>query len=384
MTDFDIDKLKSLPTPSPIGWEPGVVFDGGQGFVKTPLLEDEPSPEYIRDIIKASRLDPDDIVVDWSAKARITSHIGADGNLVQCWYKLPITQKPNRNFDIDKLIKRIDIDNRPDKGKKWRTIMLSDQHIGKSEADGGGTDIILQRWHDGVAKALSDGPFAGINLVFGGDTIEGYESQGGKNIGSCDSSLSEQIDLATDMAFETVHACLKAADSVVVSVVPGNHGDTTRVANVSMTDSYDVQIVRNVERVFKKAAKLDKDLAFMLDNLTFFYPSRETGDLTYRAGDTIFTVVHGHKFRGGPVNGAEKWWAGQITNDRPAAAGEILLYGHFHGFRAWNYTAKRWILSAPSLETQSTWFANATGATSLPGVLVFDAADGVPKNITVV
>ena len=378
MTDFDIDKLKSLPTPSPIGWEPGVVFDGGQGFVKTPLLEDEPSPEYIREIIKASRLDPDDIVVDWSAKARITSHIGADGNLVQCWYKLPIMQKPDRSFNVDELVASIGSTLNPPPGERsgWRTIMLSDQHIGKGKEAGGGSDLIARRWEQSVAQALDGAPFKGINLVFGGDTIEGYVSQNGKNIGECDLTLTEQIRVASKLVVSTIQQCMKAADEVIVSAVPGNHSESTRVSSVSMTDSHDLQIVSSAQQAV--------ELAGLSSRCSFYYPDPATGDVTYRAGDTIYTVVHGHKFSGGPVNGAEKWWAGQITNDRPAAAGEILLYGHFHGFRAWNYTAKRWILSAPSLETQSTWFANATGATSLPGVLVFDAADGVPKNITVV
>ena len=143
-----------------------------------------------------------------------------------------------------------------------------------------------------------------------------------------------------------------------------------------LTDSFDIQIVNNVQQAI--------ELAGLDDRVSFYYPEPNTGDVTYTAGGLTYAVVHGHRFSGGPVNGAEKWWAGQITNDRPAAAADVLLFGHFHGMRAWSWTARRWIMCAPALETQSTWFANSTGATGNPGVLVFDDVDGKPANISIV
>ena len=374
----DLDKLKALTTPpAPSGWSPGVQWDVEAGSVTTYPREDAEAPrdEQWDSVLERFGLDPERYMVDGPVRH---SAWDVPGHGIQHAHKARIVERPERRFDIEDLLDAVYADSDyPDNPRSgWRTIMLSDCHIGKSLEDGGGTDIIISRWKNSVDRALEDGPFEGINLVFGGDLIEGYVSQHGKNIGGCDLALTEQIRVASHMVSDTIQQCLGAAEEVVVAAVPGNHGESTRVANVSMTDSHDLQIVNNVQQALE-LARLD-------DRVSFYYPEPNTGDVTYAAGDLTYTVVHGHRFSGGPVNGAERWWSGQITNDRPPASADVLLFGHFHGMRAWSYTARRWIMCAPALETQSTWFANSTGATGNPGVLVFDDVDGKPANISIV
>lgn len=374
----DLDKLKALTTPpAPSGWTPGVQWDGETGSVTTYPREDAEAPrnEQWDSVLERFGLDPQRYMVDGPVRH---SAWDVPGHGIQHAHKARIVERPERRFDIEDLLDAVYADpDYPDNPRSgWRTIMLSDTHIGKSLEDGGGTDIIISRWKNSVDRALEDGPFEGINLVFGGDLIEGYVSQHGKNIGGCDLTLTEQIRVASHMVSDTIQQCLGAAEEVVVAAVPGNHGESTRVANVSMTDSHDLQIVNNVQQAL--------ELARLSDRVNFYYPEPNTGDVTYTAGDLTYTVVHGHRFSGGPVNGAEKWWSGQITNDRPPASSDVLLFGHFHGMRAWSYTARRWIMCAPALETQSTWFANSTGATGNPGVLIFDDVDGKPANISII
>lgn len=374
---MNIDALKSLNTPAPTGWTPGVQWDGEQGFVTTQPSEDPDAPRDERwdSVLERFGLDPERYMVDGPVRH---SAWDVPGHGIQHAHKARIVERPERRFDVEDLLDAVYADpNYPDNPRSgWRTIMLSDTHIGKSAEDGGGSDILVQRWRDSVDRALEDGPFEGINLVFGGDLIEGYVSQHGKNIGGCDLTLTEQIRVASHLVSDTVQKCLEAASEVIVAAIPGNHGESTRVSNVSMTDSHDLQIVNSVQQALE-LARLD-------DRVSFCYPEPNTGDVTYSAGDLTYTVVHGHRFSGGPVNGAEKWWSGQITNDRPAAAADVLLLGHFHGMRAWSWTARRWIMCAPALETESRWFANSTGATGNPGVLVFDDVDGKPANISIV
>jgi hypothetical protein len=374
----DLDKLKALTTPpAPSGWSPGVQWDGESGSVTTYPREDAEAPrdEQWDSVLGRFGLDPQRYMVEGPVRH---SAWDVPGHGIQHAHKARIVERPERRFDIEDLLDAVYADpDYPDNPRSgWRTIMLSDTHIGKSLEDGGGTDVIISRWKNCVDRALEDGPFEGINLVFGGDLIEGYVSQHGKNIGGCDLTLTEQIRVASHMVSDTIQQCLGAAEEVVVGAVPGNHGESTRVANVSMTDSHDLQIVNNVQQAL--------ELARLSDRVSFYYPEPNTGDVTYTAGDLTYTVVHGHRFSGGPVSGAEKWWSGQITNDRPPASADVLLFGHFHGMRAWSYTARRWIMCAPALETQSTWFANSTGATGNPGVLVFDDMDGKPANISIV
>ena len=374
----NIDDLRKLSTPPPpTGWEPKLQLDGASGHVTTPPMPagETPSDDTWDHVLERFGLSSEKYMVEGSVRQSVWE---VPGHGPQTSYRARIVERPERSFEIEDLLEGIYAKktHHPDPRSGWRTIMLSDQHIGKSAEDGGGSDKIAKRWQESVAKALEDGPFKGINLVFGGDTIEGYVSQHGKNIAGCDLTLTEQIRVASHLVIDTIQQCLQNANRVVVATVPGNHSESTRQANVSMTDSHDLQIVH--------AAQQAIDLAGLGEAVNFYYPNEATGDVTYDAGDTTYTVVHGHKFRGGPVKGAESWWAGQITNDRPAAASDILLFGHFHGFRAWSFTARRWIMSAPSLEDQSTWFANSTGASSWPGALVFDVNNRKPEKIGVV
>ena len=370
----DIEDLKNIPPEPPSGWKPGVEFDGLEGYITTHPTE-QVNHEDVAKILRASRLNPDDFIVDWTSATRVTSHIGADGQLVQAWYKLGFHRKPDRTFDVEDLLDDIyDIEEptrQPDTG--WRTILITDQHIGKSAAAGGGTETIIQRWKMGVEKALKDKVYEGVNLVLGGDTIEGYVSQGGKNIVDCDLILSEQIRTAQHMVSWTIQRLLESAEQVIVSAVPGNHSETTRVQNMPLGDNFDVMILKNVEQAFDLNGT---------DRVRFIYPDATQGSVTYEAGDATYVVVHGHKFKS-QMKGAQDWWAGHIANDREPSAATILLAGHFHNFQAQAWTSRRWIIFGPSLETESTWYSASTGATSRPGVLTFVTVDGEPKEMEI-
>lgn len=370
-----IDDLKNLGEEPPSGWNPGVEFDGITGYITTHPA-DAVNHEDARRILKASRLNPDDFIIDWTKTARITSHINAAGDLVQAWYKLPFYRKPERTFDVEDLLDDLYLPDGPENPteRTWRTIMISDQHIGKGSEAGGGTPVILDRWKQGVFRALKDRSYEGINLVLGGDTIEGYVSQNGKNIRECDLILSEQIRTAQHAVSWTIQELLEVAKEVVVSVVPGNHAETTRVQNMPLGDSFDVMILRNVEQAFQ--------LAGAEKRVRFEYPKMTEGHVTYEAGGATFCVVHGHKFKS-QMKGAQEWWSGHIANDRDPARATILLAGHFHNFQARSWTSKRWVLFAPSLETESTWFAATNGTSSRPGVLTFVTDGGEPKEMEI-
>lgn len=372
-----VEDLNRIPPTNAEGLAPGVHLDGDSGYIVTPP-GDEPNHEDIARVLKASRLNPDDFIVEPGGTQRITTHLDANGNLVQAWYKLRFHRKPERQFDVQQLVEHIHTPIKKPRKPKHQdalTIMLSDQHIGKAEHAGGGTPKIIDRWRTSVTRALADGTYKHINLVLGGDTIEGYISQGGRNITDTDMYLAEQLTTAQELVGWTVRECAEHATHVHVSAVPGNHAETTRVQNVPIGDSYDVMIARNVETAI--------NLIGLGDRVTFHYPTMGDGSVTYTVDGTTFTIAHGHKFKG-QMKGAENWWAGHIANGRHPADSHILLAGHFHNFQAANWTRNRWIMFAPSLETESTWFANSTGTTSLPGALVFNTHKGQPHNIHIV
>lgn len=372
----NLDDLNNIPPEPPQGWTPGLHLDGDTGYITTPPTY-EINHEDVARILEASRLNPDDFIVDWSRSSRITTHLNAAGELVQAWYKLPFYRKPDRTFDVADLIGNIHTttDAPATTTGDWLTVMLSDQHIGKAASAGGGTDTIIARWKHSVLSALGDDDYQGINLVMGGDTIEGYVSQNGRNISETDLVLSEQLQVAQQLVSWTIQRCLEHTPDVHVAAVPGNHAETTRVQNVPIGDNFDLMIVKNVEQAM--------GIAGLSDRLAFHYPHHTDGSVTYTLPEgTTLTVAHGHKFKG-QMKGAQEWWAGHIANGRHPADSHILLAGHFHNFQAANWTRDRWIMFAPSLETESTWFANHTGTTSLPGALTFTTTNSQPHNIRI-
>lgn len=372
---MNIDDLKNLPTPAPTGWAPGVEWDGATGHITVATKGEQPDPKKIDGVLDSSPfLGSDEVMVDWSARPKVTVQHDDAGNLVRAWYRLTLVQKPKRGFDVDSLIERIHTDEIPHHTPTsgWRTILVADTHIGKGADAGGGSEYLAKKWIDSVTNALQ-GNYEGVHIAFGGDLIEGYVSNKGQNIPECDLTITEQQRVAQHLVLETIHMALDHANRVVVSVVPGNHSETTRVVNRNMDDNWDIQIVSNVQ--FALDAKGEK-------RVTFYYPERNRGDVVYEAGGDVFCLVHGHKFSG-QIKGAEKWLSGQVMNGRDASAARVMLCGHFHNMQVANVTADRWIMFGPALEHQSSWLANVNGASAKSGVLAFDMKNGVPVNIGV-
>ena len=356
-----------LPNP-PKGWEPGINFDGytGSMFIKA---DEKPSEGDWDDLLRLHGYDPDDFYV-WNDRVGQTTHV-KDGVIVQTWYKAIFARKLSSIAFDESLAEFIRGPREPVRPEtdSWLHILLTDQHIGKSKEAGGGSDLIAERWIQGVEKALRGRKWKGINLAFGGDIIEGYISQGGANIINTDLTLADQLIVATRLVVETLNLALESAETVVVACVPGNHGESTRTQKVSMRDNFDIHVVQSAQEQFERWLPEA--------NLTFNYPAYEYGEVVYQAGDTSVCLVHGHLFKG-QMNGAEKWWNGQIVNDRPARDAQVLLAGHFHNFQMSNMTRSRWIIFGPSMEDESVWFTNATGSTARSGLYAFEMVNGSP------
>lgn len=356
-----------LPNP-PKDWEPGIQFDGNQGEMRLSGKQ-APTADKWEDLLKLHGYDPEHFYI-WNDQVGQTTHV-RDGEIVQVWYKVKFARKNSSLADDPTLSEYIRKPRKKVKAESndWLHIILTDQHIGKSKDAGGGSDIIAKRWLASVERAIRGRKWKGINLAFGGDMIEGYVSQSGANILNTDLTLPDQLMTATRLVVETINLALESAEQVIVAVVPGNHGETTRVQKVNMRDNFDIYIAQAAQEQFERW--------FPEANLTFNYPSYEYGEVVYDAGGTNICLVHGHLFKG-QMTGAEKWWNGQIVNSRPACKAQVMIAGHFHNFQMSNFTHDRWIVFGPSLETESVWFANQTGSTSRPGVYAFEMVDGCP------
>lgn len=356
-----------LPNP-PKDWEPGLTFDGQAGTMTLPGTV-KPGEEKWNELLRLHGYDPEHFYV-WNDRIGQTTHV-RDGEIVQIWYKVQFARKNSTLAEDPSLAEYIRGPREPKlvTEDNWLHIVLTDQHVGKSAEAGGGTEVIAERWLTSVEAAIRDRVWNGINIMLAGDIIEGYVSQSGANIVNTDLSLPEQLLVATRLVVETINLALDSAAEVVVAAAPGNHGESTRTQNVSMSDNFDLYIARAVQEQFSR--HLPKA------PVTFNYPDSESGEVVYSAGGTNICLVHGHLFKG-QMKGAENWWSGQITSGRPASKAQVLVAGHFHNFQMSNYTHDRYIIFGPSLETESVWFSNKTGSTSRPGVYAFEMVNDTP------
>lgn len=371
----NLSDLKKLTTPPPTGWNPGLTWDGKSGQVTSyPLDTDTPEDSVWDEVLEKFGLDHTKYMIIPPVKRTAWD---VPGHGVQHSFRATIVERAERSVDIEDLLDSIylgEIPPIPKRNNKWRTLQIGDTHIGKGKDAGGGTETIVSRWKSSVATALA-GYTGNVHIAFLGDLIEGYVSQGGANISECDLTLSEQLRVARHLVLFTVEEAIKCGGEVIVSAVPGNHGETTRAQNRPKTDSHDIDVVSAVQLAIEQTAWRDK--------VSWFYPEAESHHVTYKVGGTIFTSAHGHLFNG-QVSGAEKWWAGMTVNNQPPGASTILMCGHFHNTQISNFTENRWIMFSPSLETKSVWFNEKTGQTSLPGILSYDLLNGRPVNISVV
>lgn len=375
---MNLDDLKNLPTPPPIGFQPGIEWDGETGHVTVVTSGEQPEPSEVDKVLDtAPFLNSAEIEVDWSSRPRVSIHHDDAGAVRQVWYKLPLMRRRKGGKDVDDVLDLIyeDIPSLEVDSDNWLTIQIGDTHIGKSSLDGAGSDLLVRRWKESIASGLSLGKAKGVHLAFMGDLIEGENSQGGKNIANNDLTLTESLRVVRHLVSWTIQEALVRFERVIVSTVPGNHAETTRLQNRPLTDSHDIDVVNAVQQAF--------DMTPHKDRITWRYPEEGSGHLVYEVDGTIFASAHGHLFKG-MLKGAENWWAGMSVSGEPAGAAHILMSAHYHSPLIANYTRNKWICFGAALEDKSTWLNEQNGASSKPGMLAYFTNNGVPHGFTVV
>lgn len=335
---------------------------------------------FIREFLIERGYDPETVWL-MTDSIRVSQWQRYDGEWLSS-YKFQIQTKPEFAVDISDILDRIFLDDAPDiediAAGKTRVLFITDTHLGKGAIDGGGTDTLIQRWKSGVTAALEDTPpdCAEILVVFGGDLIEGATSQNGKNVVGFDLPLAQQQTAAMSMCAWTIQEAARYSQRVIATVVPGNHGETTRIQNVAIDDSWDIQALKTTEIAIGMLPGSE-------ERFEFIYPAEGRGSVTVDTAGGKVAVVHGHHFGGKPLQGAQSWWSGHITNDRPERDASVLLCGHYHSFQMEAWTARRWIIFGSALETESAWLAHKTGATGHYGITAFDFVDGSPQKINI-
>lgn len=268
-----------------------------------------------------------------------------------------------------------DTPERPTPGRT-RVICLSDFQVGKTGSLGGSEDLIRRvvACIRGLARDIAaEGGAEEIIIADVGDSIEGFHntmSQAQTN----DLSLTEQLRLVTRLYLESIRLFAPLCRRCVFVSVPSNHcavrGAIGSKAQVNAPDDdYGLLIADFLSEMFEGREGFE--------HLQFAKPQKWEESLTVETLDgTHIGFTHGHL--AGRQTKMGDWFSHQAFGCRSGLdKASVLVHGHFHNFGVSTLGNNRHIISCPTLDNGSDWFANLSGNVTIPGLLTFLVGNGL-------
>lgn len=259
-------------------------------------------------------------------------------------------------------------------GEHGFIVALGDMQWGK--IDGDGVEGTLRRTIEGLNKALSllweysnRFDIGHVHIAWLGDHVEGFNSQGGANVWRTGLTLSEQIRLTRRVMLHALLNFADTAETVSMAAVPGNHGDTVRIAGKGVTRYDDSHDTESLIAVADAAAIAPEKFG----HVQFLVPHTDEMTVVTEVAGTVVAHAHGHQWKYGKHF---DWWKGQAFNaESPMGRADLLLAGHLHHEHI-DSDGKRLFIQVPSMESESTWFRHSKGTTGNPGLIVAVTKDG--------
>ncbi len=364
------DDLAAQPTAAETEFRPRTEYDGQTGgFLQTgPLAE---PPASFTDLLTQFGYDPGEVEIVGSPRvSRWQTH---DERWLAA-YRFNLAPKRRGGSDAGELLARIDQWTAHEPvaagGAHVFNLQCSDLQIAK--ADNGGTETIVEKYLETVDRAVTEYQtltrhgIAGVHLMWPGDCIEGNQSQDGRNWWRTEYAVTTQTRIFRRLMLHTIEAFAPLTDKVWVSVVNGNHDQAQRFQTTNPGDGWATECAISVA----DALKLN-DAAF--GHVTVEVPHPEQGFMTVARGDTVFTIAHGHQWKGGGTargSHAFSWWSDQAFHQQNPAGAHILAHGHYH---TWSVeTARhRTRICSPTFDGGSNYYRDLTGAEAKRGGLAY-------------
>jgi hypothetical protein len=191
----------------------------------------------------------------------------------------------------------------------------------------------------------------------------GYPSHNSMQSFSVDLDRREQARVVRRLILSAVERVAPLAPRVVLSGVPGNHGENRNAAGKAYTTWTDNDDLACIEQVAEVLAANDDRYGHvstvLADSLT----------LTLDVEGVTHAWAHGHQNRGGPAK-VEDWWTKQAMGRTGVADAQILTTAHYHHLRVSEATGRTW-LQCPAMDPGSEWWTQQTGQSSPAGMLTY-------------
>lgn len=250
-------------------------------------------------------------------------------------------------------------------------VNLADLQIGKVDVLGD-SPALVSRFERLLGQIIEiaerDRPHE-IIIVDVGDMCENVNNHTAvSQASSNDLPVAEQIRWGQRLFTEAILAMEPHADTVTVVGVPSNHG-AERLGNGKQNKHGDFGLsnIKGIQDAFELIGGHPK-LRFQVPTTDY-----ETGVLVDASGlPLVFT--HGH--HASTASKVPQWVANQAASPNSIyATARVVVHGHFHHFCA-TESRGRLILGCPTLDNGSSWFNQADGEWSDPGILLFRVTDG--------
>ena len=384
LVNSSLDPFISVPKPDPIatlsrkhptGWEPGV--DTAKGVIVAAPSDSADPPNDWADILAEFRLDPTKWAVDSdSVNVRTWDTNVGDGQITRLFYfKADVRPRTTANdADLEALMRRISKHRyrrpvTPATGGGGLVVCLADWQAGPDPE--GLVDLVLALKGSVVDRLKAERPDT-LYVIGMGDLIEGCDGHypmqtfttgaGGLN------GRRDQVKLVRRLLVELVTEWARHVDRVVLSAVPGNHGENRKngKAYTTFEDNDDLAVVEQVGEILAANPGAYGHVRTVLPD----------GDmsLTLDVAGTVVGFIHGHQAtRGaGPRQRLDNWWKGKQSAKHPIGDADILVAGHLHHLVVVQ-DGPRTIMQCPALAF-SRWFTERGGAETKPGTLTFSTS----------
>lgn len=259
---------------------------------------------------------------------------------------------------------------------------FSDLQVGKTDHRGG-TPELLDRAYESLERYtnyLQEHSPKKVLFADLGDIVEGFNSTASEMFTN-DLSIMDQVDLAHTIVSEFLTTTAENVEEVVAVGVPSNHAAWRNGKNYLGTpaDDWGLHILRMIEKEYDKYS--------VFNHVSFKYPKIWDKSINVDLMGTGVGMTHGDDWSGGP-KGADAWWQKQQHGGGPTSRSDILVHGHYHTYetRMSGRTPEgrqKYIISATTLDSGSSWFANGSGGTdSEAGLTVFGVREGTGLDLS--
>lgn len=296
---------------------------------------------------------------------------------VKFGYKRKVQSGP-LEVPIDDLIRAVEAyDFKPywtEYGAYGIVVGIGDMQFGKIDGDGPeGTVKRTLRVIEEIAQTIynirEQHEVCHIHVVWLGDHVEGFVSQGGSNVWRTQLTLNEQIRLTRRVMFKMLELIAPLAPKVTMAAVPGNHGEAVRFNGKGITrydDSHDTEALIAVS----EAASLAPE---KFGHVEFMVPDTDELTVVTEVAGTVVLQAHGHQHSPGKHF---DWWRGQAFHNPLANRADVLIEGHLHHEEV-DSDGYRTYVGVPALESESTWWRHKTGTIGAPGAFIGIVKDGL-------